>query len=91
MTTLIAPNQILTHENMTKVCLIGDINKINLLLCKRNLNAEEFDKLYDYSVDELHQIISNGQYAIQFQNQLEVLAKIFGHRERRDTGLEDGN
>jgi len=81
---------ILSEEKKTKVSLIGDINKLNLLLCKRPLSTEEFERLYDYSITELYGVISAGEHAVNLTNTLERLGDIVKELGR-DKGLEDGN
>jgi hypothetical protein len=49
----------------TKLCYIEDINKVQLLLHKRNLNTEEFDYLYECSLEHLDTILENLQLTQQ--------------------------
>jgi len=82
---------VLSEENKTKVSLIGDINKINLLLTKKPLTTEEFNTLYDYPIRELEGVITTGIVAIEFSKKLDLIREMLLEKYNKDRGLEDGN
>jgi len=85
---------VLSEENKTKVSLIGDINKINLLLTEKPLTTEEFNDLYDYTIRELEGVIITGVTAVEFVINIELLKKLVTkdiEKYIKDRGLEDGN
>jgi len=85
---------VLSEENKTKVSLIEDINKINLLLTEKPLTTEEFNDLYDYTIRELEGIITTGVIAVEFVKNIELLKKLITkdtEKYIKDRGLEDGN
>lgn len=51
----------LTEESKTKVCIITDISKVELLLTGEPISTTQFDTLYDKDVDELNNLLSDMQ------------------------------
>jgi hypothetical protein len=74
-----------------KVSLINDINKLNLLLCKKNISTKEFDTLYDYTIEELEETIFTGEQAVRLNKNLDKIKELILEHKRIDRGLEDGN
>jgi hypothetical protein len=74
-----------------KVSLINDINKLNLLLCKKNISTEEFDTLYDYTIEELEETIFTGEQAVRLNKNLDKIKELILEQRRISRGLEDGN
>lgn len=82
--TLIAPEHVLFDESKTKVCLITDINKANLLLLNRSINTQEFDLLYDSEIHEIEQILRQVTETIRFRMTLQQIAEeLFEMRKRQ--------
>jgi hypothetical protein len=74
-----------------KVSLINDINKLNLLLCKKSISTEEFDTLYDYTIEELEETIFTGEQAVRLNKNLDKIKELILEHKRISRGLEDGN
>jgi hypothetical protein len=53
-----------TDAQTTKVCYIEDINKAQKYLMKRQLSTEEFDFLYDQSIDFLERLLCDFEITI---------------------------
>lgn len=48
----------LSDESKTKVCLITDLCKCKKLIINEPLDTEEFNKLYDMSIEELNRLLA---------------------------------
>lgn len=66
--------QHLSEKSMTKVCIITDIGKTLKMHALPKLTPEEFDVLYDTTLDKLEHFGSSlqGQIAFAKSNDLEV-------------------
>lgn len=62
---LTAPQEVLSDSKKTKVCIITDLNKAQLLLLGRNMNTVEFDFLYDLEIPELETLLFQMQLSIE--------------------------
>lgn len=52
-------------KNYTKVCYIQDIAKLLKLNTGKLLSVNEFDILYDCSIQQLHRVLTNTEIAHQ--------------------------
>ena len=74
----------LTDTDREKVCIIKDINKLNILLIKRRITAKEFDILIDSDVDYLEQIHQQLHEAVLVTAQFHRDKKEFGDWLRQE-------
>lgn len=51
----------LTNDTDEKVCIIIDINKCKKLITGNILTPDEFDLLYDMSIEDLNRILDRNQ------------------------------
>lgn len=51
----------LTNDSVEKICIIKDINKCKKLITGNILTPDEFDLLYDMSIEDLNRILDRNQ------------------------------